>query len=439
MLNRLQRLARLLPDHNSRKKALLALIAPTMATQAPAAANLWPFPLVVGASLAIAWGAEAAQFLISQGLALALVAWLQTLPEFAVEFVIAWQLKVDLMMANLAGAIRLLVGLGWPLIYATAAFFHRHRFGKPLRVIRLEKEHAIEVLFLAPPLAYFFFIWAKARLELYDAFLLILMYVAYMLVLQRIPPQAEEKIEHLPAIPRLVLGRPRRERNVWIALLFLGGGVTLYFAAEPFLHSMLVTAVWLGVPSFVFVQWVAPFLSEFPEKVSAFYWARTIHNAAMAMMNMVSSNINQWTLLAAMLPIVYSISLHRHGLPVIAIHFDALQEVEIMLTIAQSLLGLLLLANLEFHWKEALAIFVLWFVQFVTSTLPHHLLMATPSNALVGWLQLAAIHMAWLTTLVYLLWSGGKVFEMTRRRHLWIAVPTFVELWRTHVKGSRRP
>ena len=62
----------------------------------------------------------------------------------------------------------------------------------------------------------------------------------------------------------------------------------------------------MGIPSFVFVQWVAPFVSEFPEKVSAFYWARTVDRASMALMNMVSSNINQWTLLTAMLPLVYS-------------------------------------------------------------------------------------------------------------------------------------
>ena len=47
-----------------------------------------------------------------------------------------------------------------------------------------------------------------------------------------------------------------------------------------------------------FIQWVAPFLSEFPEKVSAFLWARRVTHAPMALMNMVSSNINQWTLLA---------------------------------------------------------------------------------------------------------------------------------------------
>ena len=78
--------------------------------------------------------------------------------------------------------------------------------------------------------------------------------------------------------------------------------------AEPFLGSLLAVAHFLGVPNFVFIQWVAPFVSEFPEKVSAFYWARTVDRASMALMNMVSSNINQWTLLTAMLPIVYSMS-----------------------------------------------------------------------------------------------------------------------------------
>jgi len=50
---------------------------------------LWTFPSILFSSFIIAWAAEAAQFLISQGLALAILAWLQTLPEFAVEAVIA--------------------------------------------------------------------------------------------------------------------------------------------------------------------------------------------------------------------------------------------------------------------------------------------------------------------------------------------------------------
>ena len=76
----------------------------------------------------------------------------------------------------------------------------------------------------------------------------------------------------------------------------------------PFLASLLALATLAGVPDFVFVQWIAPLVSEFPEMLSTLYWARRSDRAPMALMNMVSSNINQWTLLAAMLPIVYSIS-----------------------------------------------------------------------------------------------------------------------------------
>jgi len=61
------------------------------ATQAGGSAlsSLWTFPSILLSAFLVAWGAEAAQFLISQGLALAILAWLQTLPELAVEAVIA--------------------------------------------------------------------------------------------------------------------------------------------------------------------------------------------------------------------------------------------------------------------------------------------------------------------------------------------------------------
>src|SRR5260221_5816269 len=91
---------------------------------------LWTFPSILASAFLVAWGAEAAQFLISQGLALAILAWLQTLPEFAVEAVIAWDAgrepeRAHLAIANLTGAIRLLLGLGWPMIYFVFAGFSR--------------------------------------------------------------------------------------------------------------------------------------------------------------------------------------------------------------------------------------------------------------------------------------------------------------------------
>jgi cation:H+ antiporter len=135
----------------------------------------------------------------------------------------------------------------------------------------------------------------------------------------------------------------------------------LYFSAHPFLDSMLALAGAFGVSTFVFVQWVAPFLSEFPEKLSAFYWARRVSTANVALMNMVSSNINQWSILSAMIPILFVISAGRLQ-PLV---FNDFQRQEILLTILQSFLGFLLLLNLELKLHEAAILFVFWFVQFV--------------------------------------------------------------------------
>ena len=145
----------------------------------------------------------------------------------------------------------------------------------------------------------------------------------------------------------------------------MAGGTLLYFTAHPFLKSMLALAAIFGVSGTVFVQWVAPFLSEFPEKVSAFYWARKVSTAPMALMNMVSSNINQWTVLAAMISIVYSFSV---GSPS-ALHFDGAQRDEILITILQSLLGVLILSNMRFAFWEAALLFALWFAQFLRAEL----------------------------------------------------------------------
>src|SRR5215469_3279087 len=110
---------------------------------------LWAAPAILIAAMIIAWAAESAQFFIAQGFALAILAWMQTLPEFALEALFAWHRETHYLLASLTGALRLLTGLGWPVIYFTAATVYRRRTGKPMRRIRLEDHHAIEVLGLA--------------------------------------------------------------------------------------------------------------------------------------------------------------------------------------------------------------------------------------------------------------------------------------------------
>src|SRR5579884_1748177 len=123
----------------------LLLVAAPLASVGPGAV-VWTAPAILLASMIIAWGAESAQFFIAQGFALAILAWLQTLPEFAVEAVFAWRRQTPYLMANLTGALRMLTGLGWPMIYFAAAFVHRRRTGQPLRGITLEPQHRVNVV-----------------------------------------------------------------------------------------------------------------------------------------------------------------------------------------------------------------------------------------------------------------------------------------------------
>jgi len=401
--------------------ALLALSAAPL-EQTSALTALWATPSILLAAMLIAWAAESAQFFIAQGFALAILAWLQTLPEFAVEFVLAWQQRVDLLMANLTGALRLLTGLGWPMIYAVAAFFYRHKHGKPLRRIQLEDQHAVEVIGLLVPLIYAAFVWWKASITLVDAFVLIAIYCAYLWVLRRMPPEEEESIEEMEIIPRTIIKARPRLRTFVIAALFVAGGALIYFMAEPFLGSLLAVSALLGVPSFVFVQWVAPLVSEFPEKVSAFYWARTVNRAPMALMNMVSSNINQWTLLMAMLPIVYSMSRGRVSM----IPLDDRQQLELLMTIAQSLIGMIFLVNMELAWWEATALFSLWGVQFAFSPVP-------PGPGVFGFV---ATHIHWWVTLAYLAWVVLGLVRMFMGKRQPEAFRKFAMMWRAHIRPA---
>lgn len=415
---------KLTPRINFRRRLYTTAVTTSFLSALPLAemspeAAIWTTPAILLASILIAWGAESAQFFIAQGFALAILAWLQTLPEFAVEAVLAWKQQVPLLLANLTGALRLLTGLGWPMIYATAAFFHRRKYKRPMGAIMLDQQHALEVVGLAAPLAYMSIVYLKGNLTLWDGAVLVLIYVAYLFALSKMPPQDHEGMEQLEGVPRFVVSRAPWLRNSLIALLFITGGALIYFLAEPFLGSLLAVSAALGIPSFVFVQWVAPFVSEFPEKVSAFYWARTIQGAPLALMNMVSSNINQWTLLTAMLVIVFSLS---RGTPS-TITFDPQQKLELSMTLGQSVVGMMFLLNMQLRAWEATLLFFLWAIQFSLSAFVN----------MPGDMGFVATHIHEYTNYAYWLWAAielVRVFLGLRQRS---AITLFRQLWREHL------
>lgn len=365
---------------------------------------LWTFPTIIGAAVLISWAAESAQYRISQGLALAILALVQTLPEYSIEAVISWRAgkdptQIPLMTANFTGALRLLIGLGWPLIFFTASLSNRLKRGRWLRAIHLKPEHSWEVISLILPCLYLIVVVLKGSISLFDTLVFVLLYLAYLWMVGRLPAQSVEDVRQLEQVPRYILTRSPRVTTVFIICLFGAGAGLLFFFAEPFLESIIALAVAAGVSTFFMVQWIAPLLSEFPEKISAFYWAKKIDSAPMALMNMASSAINESTLLVGLMPVVFFLSTGGD----VSIHLDAYQRVEILLTLTAGLMGAALLADGRLAWWEAVCLFVFWLAGFVGP-----MLAGTQSSIWVLWLHggLSLIQVSWIVFEVVLIIIG---------------------------------
>ncbi len=327
---------------------------------------LFTFASVVAAAMMIAWAAEASQYSISQGLALAIVAIVQTLPEFFVEGAIAWNAGKDPVgwlpnvTANFTGANRLLTGLGWPLILFTAMLSKSGNKRSGIHVIALRKEQSIEVVFMLGATLYYVLIWLRGSLEIVDTVVLLATFLGYLWMLSRLPSEREDPQAVLDASPRAIVDlRTRKHRIVAILGLFSFSGLVFVFISTPFVDSINTIAVALfgAGAGFFFIQWIAPFLSEFPEKVTAFHWARKVKLAPMALLNFVSSAVNELTALVAIIPIVFALSIGIIGPVSLTAHKD-----EVLLTMAQSLYACDCLMDLKYDVRNALLLFGLWLV-----------------------------------------------------------------------------
>jgi cation:H+ antiporter len=249
-------------------------------------------------------------------------------------------------------------------------------------------------------------VWFKGSLGLIDAAILLTVYIGYLLIMRKLPPEEPESLEEINIVPRKIISAPRVTRIVAILGLFVIGGIGVFVVAAPFLEALFGLSTSAGIPAFVFIAWVAPLVSESPEGISAYYWARDYPRAGTALMNVVSSNISQWTLMAAMLPVVLSVSMgHPAGIPI-----DALQNRELLMTLAQALVGTLLLLDLRLEAWEAIALFVLWGVQVVFSVL-------TPDSIIHWWFTGA--YFAWAAVeLVRFAIGNRKPVAFTHFRNL---------------------
>lgn len=366
--------------------------------------NIHPDPLtaaivfglaVVGAAFMLAWAAEASQVDISAGLALALLALVAVLPEYAVDFVFTWkagkhpvQFAPD-ALANMTGGNQLLIGAGWSLVVLVGAYrIRQSRRGRDLRNVRavpesnqveLERSHSVEIAFLLIATLYGLTLPLHRTLGVFDAAVLVTIFVAYMVRVARAPAETP----HLVGPARTIGTMPTTRRRLAVVFLFGAAVITILVCAEPFADSLVETGRKFAIDDFVLISLIAPLASEAPELLIAgmFAWRLDANSGLGAL---VSSKVNQWTLLVGTLPIVFAISSGGlHGLPI-----DAIQREELFVTAAQSAFAVAILANRRISVREASILLGVWLVQLVTK-LPLFEAIHGPARISIGCLYLA--------------------------------------------------
>jgi cation:H+ antiporter len=310
---------------------------------------------ILGAAFLLSWAAEIAQLELSQALALAILALIAILPEYAVDLYFAWRAAEDPIYghyaaANMTGANRLLVGLGWPVI--VWLYWARWRHKK----VRLAPADMIAVRFLGVATIYAFVIAAVGEFWWLDTVVLVGLFIWYLVKTGTLGAVEPELVG-----PALLVSRLSRGKRIFCnILLFVFSGVVIFIAAEPFAESLIDTGAHFGIDEFLLVQWIAPLASEAPEFIIAAMWTMRRH-ATMAMSALISSKVNQWTLLIGTISLVYSISAGA----IRPLVLDAQQRHEIFLTAAQSLFAVVMLSDRELSWWQAGLLFVPFAVQLM--------------------------------------------------------------------------
>lgn len=353
---------------------------------------------ILGAAFLLSWSLEVAQLHISASLAIAILALIAILPEYAVEAVLAWDAgqawsagadpaaipEVGRVAANVTGANRLLIGVGWSMV--AVVFWIKHR-----RELVLTQNLSMEFTILTVATLITFLLFVFQEVTLYLSAILIGVYIFYLWVSSRMPSHET----HLIGPSEVIGNLPLKPQLTVTVLLFLYAALAILVSAEPFVHGLIETGTKFGISEFTLIQWLAPLASESPELVIALLLTLRV-NAIGGMTTLISSGINQLTLLIGCMPIVFSLSFGQPaGFPL-----DHQQAVEFLLTSSMSLFAVGLIVRLRVPWYGAAALLGLFIV---------HLFFLGPDARLI----FSFIFLG-LTALLFIV-DRGRIIEMYRR------------------------
>jgi cation:H+ antiporter len=309
---------------------------------------------IVGAAFLLSWAVELAERDIPQSLAILVLALISVLPEYAVDLHFAIRAASDpsyahYAVANMTGANRLLIGVGWAAVVLLACWRNHTKH------LVIPGHQRLEMRFLLLSTLYSFLIPLNGEIDLLDAAVLFGLFGWYVVAAAKGHREESELVGPAAWIECRVGTTPRRA--IVLGLLVYAAGA-IFLSAEPFAEGLVHIGTNYDIDEFLLVQWVAPLASESPEFVIALLFAWR-HRGALGLGALISSKVNQWTLLVGALPIAYAVASGAWiGLPL-----DDRQTEELLLTSAQSLLATLLICDLDFSRFEAVLLAAAFGVQ----------------------------------------------------------------------------
>ena len=320
------------------------------------AAAVFGLGIVAGAFL-LSWAAEVAALDVSASLAIAVLALIAVLPEYTIEAVLAWDAgssfdtatgavtdETSRVAANVTGSNRLLIGLGWAAVILV--FWVKRR-----RVLDMRGEMGLEITMLAIATAATAVIFFVGQVHILLAAGLVVLFVAYLWL----SSTRAVKEPVLVGAAALIGSLPTMRRRTMVVFLFMFAAGVILVAAEPFVDSLVETGQSFGIDEFILIQWIAPLASESPEIIVAVLFTLR-SNPVAGLTTLVSSGVNQLTLLVGSMALLFSASAGE----VLSFPLDDRQGIEFLLTTAVSVAGLMLIAKRVISWNAGALLLALF-------------------------------------------------------------------------------
>ena len=314
---------------------------------------------IVGGAFLLSWAAEVAQIDISASFAIAILALIAVLPEYAIESILAWKAgasfdvvtreitpRMQLVAANVTGSNRLLIGLGWSLVILI--FWIKRR-----RALDLRGYMALEMVMLIAATAVSFLIFFMGQVHVILAGVLIAMYLFYLWA----SSTRESEEPELIGVALFIGSLPARQRRAIVVALFIYAAAVILVAAEPFVESLVEAGSSLGIDEFILIQWIAPLASESPEIIIAILFSLRANPLA-GITVLISASVIQLTLLIGSIAVIFSLSVGQ----VESFPLDSRQLAEFLLMSAVSVFAILLIAPRRISWKGGLTLLALFAV-----------------------------------------------------------------------------